>query len=267
MLVDLHVHSKLTPGCKLDLALALEKAEAVGLDGICFTDRNTWKGVAAVHELRQHTDLAVFAGAEIATDHGLYLVFFPRPAEVPEPEVMFGKPTAGDLWPARHVVDTVREKGGVVVAAHPYDRNVERPAGDFIFTLRGLSAIEGYAGTRKNNVNELAIEAADHLSLPVVGGSAAFDTYDQVGTAATLFRDPVRDEESLVAAIRGGSVWAVAIGKPPKFVGDEMAARERERERDERRDDHRHGDRRGGPRRRGGRGRPGGGGGGRGGRR
>lgn len=267
MLVDLHVHSNLTPGCRLDPTLALEKAEAVGLDGICFTDRNTFKAAAAAHELRKTTDLAVFAGAEIATDHGLYLVFFANPEAQPEPAELFGAPTAAGLWSARHVVDTVRARGGAVIAAHPYDRNVERPAGDYVFTLRGLTAIEGYAGTRKSNVNELAIEAADHLSLPVVGGSGALDGYDQVGTAATLFRDPVRTEAELVAALRGGSVWAVAIGKPPKFLGDELALRDRERDRDERRDDRggERDDRRGGHRRRGGRGRPGGGG--RGGRR
>jgi len=264
VLVDLHVHSNLTPGCRLDPALALEKAEAVGLDGICFTDRDTWKGAKAIHALRETTDLAVFAGAEIATDHGLYLVFFPDPESVPEPAEMFGTPPNGAPWSARHVVDTVRARGGVAIAAHPYDRNVERPAGDYLFTLRGLTAVEGYAGTRRSNVNELAIEAADHLSLPVVGGSAAFDGYDQVGTAATLFREPVRDEAELVAALRAGHVWAVAIGKPPKFVGDELALRDRERERDERRDE-RGGrdDRRGGRRRGGGgggRGRPGRGG-------
>ncbi|WP_373047963.1 PHP-associated domain-containing protein [Vulgatibacter sp.] len=272
MLVDLHVHTSFTPGCKLDPTLALEKAEGVGLDGICFTDRNTWKGAAALHRLREQTDLAIFVGAEITTDHGHYLVFFPRPEEVPEPAEMFGAPGDGERWPVRKVIETVRERGGVAIAAHPYDRNLERPAGDFIFTLRGLAAIEGFAGTRKNNVNELAIEAADHLSLPCVGGSAAEGSYQEIGTAATLFRDPIRDEAALVAALRAGSVWAVAIGTPPKFVGDELALREREERRDERRDDRRGGyggerrggrdDRRGGGghRRRGGRGGRGGGG-------
>jgi predicted metal-dependent phosphoesterase TrpH len=255
LLVDLHVHSSSTPGCKLDPTLAIEKAEAVGLDGICFTDRNTWARAAELKQLRETTELAVFVGAEIATDHGHYLVFLPDPASAPAPEEMFGKPTVGDLWPVRTVVEKVREAGGAVVAAYPYDRNLERPAGDFIFTLRGLSAIEAIAGTRKSNVNELAIEAADHLALPSVGGSAAMDGYDQIGTAATLFRDQVKDEAELVEALRVGAVWAVQIGRPPKFVGDDLALRERERP--ERRDDRRGG----GPRRGSDRGRRRGGGG------
>jgi len=259
MLVDLHVHSSKTPGCSLDPSLAIEKAEAVGLDGICFTDRNGFPLAAELPRLREQTDLAVFVGAEIATDHGYYLVFFPDPAHAPDLRQLFGPPAVGDLWSARTVVEKVREAGGVVVAAHPYDRNLERPSGDYIFTLRGLSAVEALTGTRRSNVNELAIEAADHLSLPCVGGSAALEGYDQIGTAATLFRDEVRSEAGLVEALRGGAVWAVQIGRPPKFAGDEMALGQRERggeRREERRDDRRGGGRGRGSRRggRGGRG-------------
>lgn len=242
MLLDLHVHTKLTPGCNLDPALSLEKAEALGLDGICFTDRNTWKAAAIARELRPNTDLAVLAGAEIVTDHGHYLCFVPDPERTPEPEELFGPLAGEERWPARRVVEKIGAVGGVVVAAHPYDRHVEKPSGDFVLTLRGLAAIEGICGTRRSNVNELAIEAADHLGLPCIGGSAAFDTYDQIGTAATLLRDAIRSEAELVAALRDGAVWAVQIGTPPRFFGDEEAVRERREEpREERRDERRRG--------------------------
>lgn len=246
MLVDLHVHSLHTPGCRLEPSLAIEKAEAVGLDGICFADLGGWPLAAELAALRGQTDLAVLVGAEIPTDHGRYLVFVPDPAST-TPEAILGPPDEHGLWPARAVVDRVREAGGAVVAAHPYDRHVDPPAGDYILTLRGLAAVEGITGTRSNDVNELAIEAADHLALPCVGGSAAHDNYDRIGRAATLFRDEVRDEAALVAALRAGAVWAVQIGEPPKFRGDELARLERERP--ERREDRRGGARRGGRRR------------------
>lgn len=247
MLVDLHVHTKETPGCRLDPSLAIEKAEAVGLDGICFTDRSGWSLAGALEELRSQTDLAVLLGAEMPTDHGRYLVFLPDPTALPAPEALFGAPDDGGLWEARALVEKVRTEGGAVVAAHPYDRHVERPSGDYILTLRGLAAVEGLTGTRSNDVNELAIQAADHMALPCVGGSAAMERYDEIGTAVTLFRDEVRDEAQLVEALRRGAVWAVQIGKPPHFHGDEMAARERSRPRRP------HDDRRGGHHRRGGR--------------
>lgn len=269
MLLDLHVHSRFTPGCPLEPAEAVRRAEELGLDGICFTDRDTFGVAKELASLRANTKLTVLVGTELVTDHGHYLAFFPQPAELEEPAKLFGK-AGGGLPSAREVVEKVRSLGGIAVAAHPYDRDVERPAGDFIFTLRGLSAVEGFCGTRRNNVNELAIEAADHLSLPCVGGSGAMNA-EGLGTAATLLRDPVRTEAELIDAIKGGAVWAVAIGSPPKFLGDEMAARERTRERSGERHDRREGrgerreerrdDRRGGGhRRRGGRGRGGGGG-------
>jgi len=247
MLVDLHVHSSFSFGCPLDPEQAVARAEAVGLDGVCFTDVGAFRGLETYEKLAQTSKIAVFAGLEVATDHGRYLAFFAEPRA--HLDLRFGP----DLPSARRVVEQVRDRGGVVVAAHPYDRSVERPAGDFVFTLRGLSAVEGYAGTRKSNVNELAIEAADHLSLPCVGGSAAEKEYEEIGTAATLFKEPVRNEAELVEAIRGGAVWAVAIGTPPRFQGDQAVRGYRE-------DRHPRGDRperrdrggRGGPRRRGG---------------
>lgn len=254
MLIDLHVHSRYTPGCDLDPERVIQRAEAVGLEGVCFTDLNTLEGAAEIHALRARTRIAVLVGVKIATDHGHYLGYFPDPENTADPAQVFGSP-AGKGWPARDVIESIRARGGVAVAAYPYDREIERPSGDFIFTLKGLTAIEAWNGRRRSNVNELAIEAADHLSLPCVGGSGAFAGYEEIGTGATLLRDEVRDERALVEVLKAGASWAVAIGTPPRFMGDE-AAREERRGRDERRGPgaHRPGDRggrgRGGRRRR-----------------
>lgn len=254
MLIDLHVHSTLTPGCSLDMEAAVRRAEEAGLDGVCFTDRNTFRGAPGAHALRAKTRLKILVGAEVETDHGYYLCFLPSPETAQEPEELFEKPLEGERFAARNVVETVRRLGGAVVAAHPYERHIEKPAGDYIFTLKGLTAIEGITGTKKSNVNELAIEAAEHLSVPCVGGSAALGSYDEIGTAATLFRDPIENEAQLVAALAGGAVWAVSIGTPPTFYGDTVVRREgRSEPRHERREERR--DERGGGRRQGGRGR------------
>jgi hypothetical protein len=105
--------------------------------------------------------------------------------------------------------------GGAVVAAHPYDRSIERPGGDVVFSLDGLSAIEGHDARRKSATNDLAVEAADHLGLPCVGGSGARDGLGEIGKAATLFRDVVRTEADLVAQLRSGTVFGVVIGVTP----------------------------------------------------
>lgn len=227
MLIDLHVHSTLTPGCSLEIEEVVRRAEEAGLDGVCFTDRNTWKVAKAVHALRERSPITLLVGCEVVTDHGYYLCFLPEPEKAKEPDELFGKAAEGDFYPVRHVVETIRGLGGAVVVAHPYERHIDKPAGDTIFTLKGLSAVEGLTGTRKNNVNELAIEASEHLSLPCIGGSAAMGSYEEIGTAATLFRDVVKTEADLIAALGGGAVWAVSIGTPPVFFGD-TARRDRE---------------------------------------
>ena len=250
MLIDLHVHTHHTRGCTLAPRDVLRRAREAGLDGVAFTDLNSLDGLEEIRAAGREEGILALCGVELATDHGHYLCFFPDPGKVPAPPQVFGAATP---WPVREVLAKVRDLGGVVVAAHPYDKTVERPSGDFIFTLDGLSAIEGLNTRRKGPANDLAVEAADHMNLPCTGASGAQGSLDEVGKAATLFRDPVASEEDLVRQLRAGTVWCVAIGVTP-------GAAEPPRERGERRGGDRHGDHRGerGGRREGG-GRPRGG--------
>jgi hypothetical protein len=263
MLIDLHVHSHHTRGCSLAPRDVLRRAKELGLDGVAFTDLNTLDGVEEIRAAGRDEGLLALCGVEIATDHGHYLCFFPDPAKVPAPPQVFGSATP---WPVREVVAKVRELGGAVVAAHPYDKTVDKPSGDFIFTLDGLSAVEGLNARRKGPANDLAVEAADHMNLPCTGASGAVESLDVLGKAATLFKEPVANEADLVRQLRAGSVFCVAIGVSP--AGPERSGRgERgERRGGERRehDGRREHGGRGGPgrgdgggRRRGGRGRGG----------
>ena len=211
MLIDLHVHSRNTPGCLLTPRDVLRRAREAGLDGVAFTDMNTMEGIADIREAGAAEGILALCGVEIATDHGHYLAFFPHPERVPALPQIFGTPP----WPVRDVLAKVADMGGAVVAAHPYDKSIERPGGDVIFTLEGLSAVVGLDARRKGSTNDLAMEAADHMGLPSVGGSGARDSLDDIGKAATLFRDPVRNEADLAAQLKAGTVFCVAIGVTP----------------------------------------------------
>jgi hypothetical protein len=215
MLIDVHVHSHHTPGCALAPRDVVRRAKEVGLDGVVFTDLNTLDGLEEVRAAGRDEGFLALVGTELTTDHGHYLCYFPDPAKVPAPPQMFGTTP----WAVRDVVKRVRELGAVVVAAHPYDKTVERPSGDFIFTLDGLDALEGLNARRAGPANDLAVEAADHMSLPCVGASGAQPSLDDIGKAATLFRDPVASEVDLVRQIRARSVFCVAIGAPPHASG------------------------------------------------
>jgi predicted metal-dependent phosphoesterase TrpH len=255
MLIDLHVHSHHTRGCTLAPREVVRRAKAAGLDAVAFTDLNTLDGLDEIRAAGRDEGFLALCGVELATDRGHYLCFFPDPAKVAAPPQLFGSATP---WPVGEVLAKVKELGGVVVAAHPYDKTVERPSGDFIFMVDGLSAIEGLNARRKGPVNDLAVEAADHMNLPCTGASGALDATDEIGKAATLFRDPVSSEADVVQQLRAGTVYCVAIGVTP---GAAEPGRERgpDRRGPERRDrsDHRGG---GGERQRGSRGRGGRGG-------
>jgi hypothetical protein len=255
MLIDLHVHSHHTRGCTLSPRDVVRRAKEAGLDGVAFTDLNTLDGVDEIRAAGRDEGFLALCGVEVATDHGHFLCFFPDPAKVPAPPQAFGSATP---WPVRDVLARVRELGGVAVAAHPYDKSVERPSGDFIFTLDGLAAIEGLNARRKGPANDLAVEAADHMGLPCTGASGALGSLEEIGKAATLFRDPVTSEEDVVRQLRAGTVFCVAIGVSPGAA----EAGPGERRGPERRDrGEQRGDRsEGAGRRRGGRGRGGRGG-------
>jgi predicted metal-dependent phosphoesterase TrpH len=262
MLIDLHVHSHHTRGCSLAPRDVVRRAKELGLDGVVFTDLNTLDGLEEIRAAGREAGFLALCGVEIATDHGHYLCFFPDPAKVPAPPQVFGSATP---WPVRDVLAKVRELGGAAVAAHPYDKSVEKPSGDFIFTLDALSAVEGLNARRKGPANDLAVEAADHMSLPCTGASGALESLEEIGKAATLFKEPVASEADVVRQLRAGTVFCVAIGVSPS--GPERSGRGESGERrgGERRE---HGERRlhggrggsrgdGGGRRRGGPGRGG----------
>jgi predicted metal-dependent phosphoesterase TrpH len=212
MLIDLHVHSHHSPGCNLAPRDVVRRAREAGLDGVVFTDTNTLDGLDEIEAAAREERFLALCGVEIVTDRGHYLCYFPDPRKVPAPPQMFGTTP----WPVRDVVQRVRALGGAVVAAHPYDKSIERPSGDFIFTLEGLAALEGLCARRKGPSNDLAVEAADHMNLPCIGASGAHPTLDDIGQAATLFRHPVKTEADVVRQLHAGEVFCVAIGITPQ---------------------------------------------------
>ena len=211
MLIDPHVHSHHTQGVSLTPAEAVRRAREAGLDGVVITDLNTLEGLPEVRAAAREQGFLALCGVELATDHGHYLCYFPEPERIPNPPQIFGTTP----WPVREVLAKVAELGGVAVAAHPYDKSIERPSGDFIFTLDGLSALEGLCARRRGPANDLAVEAADHMNLPCMGGSGAHQA-SEIGNAATLFKLPVASEADLVAQIRAGAVFCVEIGPRPQ---------------------------------------------------
>lgn len=217
MLIDLHCHSYLSTGCNLDPRAVLERAASHGLDGVAFTETNTQDGCDELFEVGRGSPVKVFVGLELNTDKGQYLCFFPRPQQAPEPVQMWGS-NRERPWSAEEALPKVRALGAAIVAARPYDRDFPYPAQDYVLGLKCLCAVEGYNPRVRPSANDLAMEAADKLGLPCVGGSDARGSLDEVGWGATLFKRPIETQEQLVQALLAGEYWAVQMGELPRLT-------------------------------------------------
>lgn len=213
MLIDFHVHSNHTPGVKYNIAELANRVKTTGLDGFCLTDMHTVAGVREAKELAGAEGLLALVGFEARTERGHYLVVVPEPERLPELTTWL-RTDDQERFAYHSLVEAVEGRDGILVAAHPYDRNVAEAPGDGLVQLDGISAVEVLNATRPRLVNELAEEVATGVGLPAVGGSDARTDLDLVGRFATLVRGPVQDEVDFIDRVRSFDVWPVALGKP-----------------------------------------------------
>lgn len=215
MLIDLHSHtwprshdSVLNPE---DLVV---RAKQAGLDGICFTEHDTVWEQAAIDELRAKHDFLVLAGIEISTDDGHILVFGVD-------KYVFGMHRSREL--AKHV----EKVGGVMVAAHPYRRQMpwfSKNEDEYLASLEKasknpayefVSAFEVQNGRGSDKENEFSHRLADLMNMPGTAGTDSHAISD-IGKSATYFDREIRDERELIAELKAGRFHAVDLrsGKP-----------------------------------------------------
>ena len=256
MIVDLHVNLEAEDGTLVDPEQLATSAKTAGLDGMVLTQDGAMKpDLSAYQAAAEAQGITLLGGARLTTNHGWILCIFPDGADLSDGWAEMD----GDLYDATSVIDATEARGGATIALRPYDRDLNKPMGDHLFVLHGLSACEVQNTTLADSVNALALEAASSMEMPCIGSSGAKGA-EGLGSCATLLRDPVTSEMQLIEVIRSGDCWPVSFSDQVP-VGDSNG-RGRARGRDGRRD--------GGARGRGGRGgsgphRRGGGSGGRGG--
>lgn len=195
MLIDLHVHTRPRSACSsLSPDELIEAAKAAGLDGLCLTEHDAlWSQAEAAALAARHRFL-VLRGAEITTELGHVLVFG---LERLATDVCFA-------WRLR---EHVTAAGGVMALAHPFRSGGPVDRGRTAGLFDALEAVNGSDGPA---LNRSAAGLAGGLRLPGLGGSDAHALHE-VGTAATLFEVPVRDEETFLAALRAGRYRAVDL--------------------------------------------------------
>lgn len=185
MLVDLHVHSSISPCSVLEMDTILSRARLLGMDAVCITDHDSMRARELVREGEQDNGLLVIIGMEYATDEGDYLVFGPFE----------------DIPPgmsAPQLVEHVRDTGGATIGAHPFRQ--ARPADTSVFGPGLCDIVEVANGRNRPEENIRAMHMARRRGLAMTAGSDAH-TPEEIATRPTRFTVPVRSRADLVNAL------------------------------------------------------------------
>jgi predicted metal-dependent phosphoesterase TrpH len=199
-IIDLHVHTSPASPCSSAPADdVIEEAKKIGLDGICLTDHNYVWPREAVEDLKQRHGFLVLRGNEITTDQGDMLVFG------------LEKDIKG-IISLEELSREVHNADGFIIAAHPFrgfltfgvgklglspEKAMERPLFKWVDGVEVLNS----KVTRKENT--LASQVARGLGLTGIGGSDSHEVAG-VGIYATSFSSAIRDERSLIEALKKG---------------------------------------------------------------
>ena len=189
--VDLHCHTAASFDSLARPAAVVRAAAARGLTHLAITDHGTLDGALEARD-QAPEGLTVLVGEEIRTLEGdLIGVFLSR--AIP------------NGLPAAEAVAAIREQGGLVGIAHPFDRFRGSVGRRETVTALARTAdwIEAWnARLIVGDGNTRAAELAASLGLPGVAVSDAHTTVE-VGVASTILRGDPSTPDGLRAALAG----------------------------------------------------------------
>lgn len=200
MKVDLHLHdNKYSTDSHISIEEIVREAKRKGLDGIALTNHENPDVVKEIDELVEKYDFVIFPGVEYLTKDGDIVAF--GIDKLPEEQMS-----------AQEFIEYVDKFGGTCTAAHPYRTN-NRGLEDKLYTVKGLTAIEGYNGSTSDYHNGLAVKAGKELGIQVIGSSDAH-VVEKVGVYATLLPYKVKNVRELIEALKTNRC------KPLKYVNN-----------------------------------------------
>lgn len=211
MLIDMHIHTNVGSfDSNLDPVTLIQRAKAIGLDGVCVTEHNRGWDFHMAQKLALEHDFVFLRGMEVSTDLGHILVYGLN-------EYLPGILYAETL---RRVVDQVE---GFMIAAHPFRKALRRPPTMPIGTppptltveeacnfpiLHLVDAIEVLNGGTGDRENALALAVGQCLNLRGTGGS---DAHSEMGLGCyiTEFEKEIYTEDDLIRELQSGKYQAV----------------------------------------------------------
>ncbi len=176
MKIDLHTHTYYSDDASQSPEELVKAAKTKGMQGIAITDHNTtgaWKRVA---KAGKKYELGVILGEEIK--------IFQNGAQIGEVIGLFlnDEITPGEFPDVR---DKIREQGGILVVAHPFDvlRNAFKRLEEFKKDFDAVEVLNSRAVF--NRFNKKALEFARKNRIAMTGGSDAHCTFE-VGNGYTI---------------------------------------------------------------------------------
>ncbi|MEM1563883.1 MAG: PHP domain-containing protein [Candidatus Bathyarchaeia archaeon] len=197
---DLHIHTIFSHDASINPKIIVEQLFAHPyIKAAAITDHNTVKGYYKVLELaKAYPDILIIPGVEVSSVGGdLVLLGI---AEVPPPP-----------WTVESIIDFAHERGGLVVAAHPYRIF---GLGDFAKNY-DIDAVEVLNGGCPRQLNMLAEELAKAMALPGVAGSDAHRV-DELWTVYNEIQAST-DLDEILKAVKHGFVRVAYAEKSIHF--------------------------------------------------
>jgi predicted metal-dependent phosphoesterase TrpH len=188
MLIDLHVHTRISACSRLRLDEILKHAAGRGLDGVCITDHHSVQALAQITPGLQPNGLRLFVGQEYSTDHGDFLIFGLRDALPPG-------------LGAKALLAAVAAQGGAAVAAHPF--RPQRPISDFIIHDGLCRIVESINGRNSAAANQGMAAWRRRYDLIECAGSDAH-SLEELGKVKTRFHCAIDSTADLVQALNRG---------------------------------------------------------------
>lgn len=199
MRFDIHIHTnRYSPCSDIDPFELLPRAAEAGLSGVAIVEHNAlWseEDIGKLARLSGVDDVSIFPGVEIRSKHGDLLIFGVRDLRGIRP------------WDsARDVLDTVHERGGAVVVAHPTRYGM---GCDPILLDLEFDGIEVMSTNMCADEQDRALALSSCSGIKPIGASDAH-TLRSVGEYYTVFDSPVDNMEDFVSALREGRFRAAA---------------------------------------------------------
>lgn len=154
-----HIHTDYSDDSNLSLDHLIDEARERGVGCVAVTDHDSIEGALTLTD-RVGDDLQVIVGEEISTKDGHLIGLFLRDFVEPGMSV-------------RETAEAIRERGGLVVVPHPYNRLFDCSLGDRVYDILDLIDIVEVANAQNllNGPNRRARELAHRNGLPAIVGT------------------------------------------------------------------------------------------------